>query len=307
VSTVNPPIQPWALDRLAARCGVGNARDAVVIQCRALLADCDQLDGPVGLKPLLQRLDAVEDRRPLETAGRLTLTGRGWRITVRLGTNYRRARFTVAHEIAHILICKTLADEPDALRALQDREHWPQVERLCNLGAAELLMPSADFEMHTLRHSFRPSGLRELYNRYLVSWEPLLRRVCEIFGGSLIPFSRTRRHAAERMALRVLRPPAGRDVWLPTGLTSRYLVPDIVDRAVREGFAVTERLWVNIGGVRPRLAAAAVSLSAAATADVTAQPRLDGFEAPDESDTPFSVALFATPSADDRWWTAAGQ
>lgn len=308
MTTASSPVQAWALERLAARCGVGDARQAILTRCRELLTDCDQLEGPVGLKPLLQRLDAVEDRRrPLDTAGRLSLTKRGWHITVHQGANYRRARFTVAHEIAHILICEELADEPDALRALQDREHWAQVERLCNLGAAELLMPSADFEKQTLRHSFRPSGLRELYNRYLVSWEPLLRRICETFGGSLIPFSRCRRHAAERMALRVLRPPTGRGVWLPTGLTSRYLVPDIVDGAMRNGFAVTERLWVDIGGIRPQLAAAAVSLSAAASAQGSLQPRLDGFEAPDEPETPFSVAVFATQSADERWWKATGR
>jgi Zn-dependent peptidase ImmA (M78 family) len=64
-----------------------------------------------------------------------------------------RRRFTIAHELGHVLIESTGANAPRAGR---------EVERLCDLIATELLMPSARFrerlpEMLTLSEIWRLS------------------------------------------------------------------------------------------------------------------------------------------------------
>lgn len=238
----------------------------------------------------------------METWGTLSLEPGGWRISIRDGTPYRRARFTVAHEIGHIILYEQLADEPEALRALQDAEHWHAVERTCNLLAAEMLMPREDFQSSALTCSLHPVGLRTLYDHYLVSWEPLLLRITEVFGGSLVPFARFRRHAGERLALRVKRSPAGRGVWMPAGLTSRYLHPDVVEQAYVHGAAGAEAVYIDLRGhAAPRPAAMAISLSAARDAHRRRPASLEGFRAPEEPRTPFDVALLLNSAPTAAW------
>jgi hypothetical protein len=238
----------------------------------------------------------------METLGRLSLRNDGWRISVRESTPWRRARFTVAHELGHILLCEMLVDEPGALHALQDAEHWPAVERLCNVAAAELLMPAHDFAAAVRSTTLQPDGLRRLYDRYLVSWEPLLLRVCEVFGGSLVPFSHHQRHGAERETLRVMRSPHDRSVWMPEGLTSRHLRPDIVHVADRDGFAAAESMFIDIRrGALRRPAGIAVSLRDARSSPASDPALLDGFAAPDEGQAPFDVALLLNTDPDEHW------
>jgi hypothetical protein len=287
---------------LAERADAADPVAAVLSRCRELLQECGQGEGPVGLKPFLEHLGAQQDRRPMDTWGRLTLRDDGWRISVRETTPYRRARFTVAHEVGHILLCEMLADEPRALRALQEPGHWPVVERLCNITAAELLMPQEDFRRTALRVSVQPVGLRQLYDRYLVSWEPLLLRITEIFGGSMIPFARYRRHAAERVTWRVVRSAGNGAVWMPQGLTTRYLRPDIVRSAAMDGFASAVGMHIDMRARQKRIVAAmAVSVSAARDSAGCKPTVLEGFEPPDEQSTPFDVALFAHPNPDSSW------
>lgn len=296
------PSPLWALETLARDVDAPDANTAMVARCRALLEKHGQIHGPVALKPLLQDLGAQQDRRPMETLGRLSLRSEGWRISVRQDTPWRRARFTIAHEVGHILLCEMLADHPQALRALRDASHWPVVERLCNVAAAEILMPADDFARAARTVSLTPDGLRALYDRYLVSWEPLLLRVGEVFGGSLVPFSRHQRHYAERRTLRVMRAPHDPAVWMPEGLTSRYLRPDIVGTADADGFAVTDSMLIDLRTPRVRRPAGiAVSLRAARASRNAEPTLLDGFSAPDESQTPFDVALLLNPDPDANW------
>lgn len=86
-----------------------------------------------------------------------------------------RVRFSIAHEITHSLF-------PDCAEAVRNRggdskqgaDNW-QLEMLCNIGAAELLMPAGelpDFDSHDLTIS----NLLELRKRFDVSTEAILIR-----------------------------------------------------------------------------------------------------------------------------------
>ena len=89
-----------------------------------------------------------------------------------------RVRFSIAHEIAHSLF-------PDCAEAVRNRggeqvpgvDDW-QLEMLCNIGAAELLMPTGelpDFEFKDLNLS----NLLELRKRFDVSTEAILIRAAK--------------------------------------------------------------------------------------------------------------------------------
>jgi hypothetical protein len=97
-------------------------------------------------------------------------------ITVRPGTTHERQRFTICHEIAHT--CFPDAFEMGRSRGAPDESAAiKKFEWLCDVGAAELLMPFEDFgaDMAGRRISL---GLAEsLGIRYGASVEATIRRL----------------------------------------------------------------------------------------------------------------------------------
>jgi O-acetyl-ADP-ribose deacetylase (regulator of RNase III) len=102
-----------------------------------------------------------------------------------------RMRFSIAHEIAHTLF-DDCAEEVRNRGALEDQpksDSW-QLEVLCNIGAAELLMPLGSFsELAGEELSIRSAN--ELRKRFDISMEACLLRLvklakisCSAFGAS---------------------------------------------------------------------------------------------------------------------------
>jgi hypothetical protein len=290
------------LQALVAAYEAKSPPQAIQMACNELLSSTGQRHGPVALRPMLDSLQARRVDVDIGSAGRLEIDSDGWRICVRRGTPWRRARFTVAHELGHILICRALTGQRDQLRALQDPRHWRELEGLCNYAAAELLMPAGDVALHSKQIGFSPVGARSLYDRYQVSWEPLLLRMTEVFGGSLISWRRFRRHGAERETFRVFRAPRARSTWLPRGITARYLLPDVVTAAHWEGFRFAKKILLDLGERSPRwLVGAAVSLQAASSAKPEQGVMFEDFAVPEEHSLPCEVALFVHPKPDADW------
>ncbi|UCF68562.1 MAG: ImmA/IrrE family metallo-endopeptidase [Acidobacteriota bacterium] len=86
-----------------------------------------------------------------------------------------RRRFSIAHELGHTFFDNTLATYQ--MRTSQNRaQHYPtdaalQLERLCDLCAAELLMPEASFREAVERTGFRAGAIPELARSFGVSLE----------------------------------------------------------------------------------------------------------------------------------------
>ena len=101
-----------------------------------------------------------------------------------------RIRFSVAHEIAHTLF-------PDCREHIRNRDikhdtftdDW-QLEMLCNIGAAELLMPVGSF-VKNIKDDLSIDAILDLRKQYQVSTEAVLLRLvrlaripCAVFGAS---------------------------------------------------------------------------------------------------------------------------
>ena len=89
-------------------------------------------------------LSVIEDDLPIGTEGMYTEK------TIFLNSRIRneeRKRFTQFHEITHHLLEENedLISELDEYTYGQEDKHHPQIEYLCNIGAAEFLMPSKEF------------------------------------------------------------------------------------------------------------------------------------------------------------------
>jgi O-acetyl-ADP-ribose deacetylase (regulator of RNase III) len=90
-----------------------------------------------------------------------------------------RVRYSVAHEIAHTLF-------PDCAKMVRNRavyhevtgDDW-QLEALCNVGAAEFLMPAGSMAVLTVQ-DVKAEQLREARHKFQVSTEALVIRVAKM-------------------------------------------------------------------------------------------------------------------------------
>ncbi|MEM9913482.1 MAG: ImmA/IrrE family metallo-endopeptidase [Planctomycetota bacterium] len=145
-----------------------------------------------------------------------------------------RLRYSIAHEIAHTFF-------PDASEAIRNRlprsamknDEW-QLEMLCNLGAAELLMPVGSFrELISAEYSI--ARLMDYRKEFGVSAEALLNRVvrlatipCAMFAASCRPSDTSSNNYRVDYSI-------GSPYWGGTSLTNQR-VPN--DSAVTECTAI---------------------------------------------------------------------
>jgi IrrE N-terminal-like domain len=96
----------------------------------------------------------------------------GFRIVLRAGTTHTRYRFTVAHELCHTFFYEIVPE-----LKFGSCEADPEEERLCNLGAAELLMPEKSLRRCARGYSHSIDSLEALAAVYAVSPEAMLWRL----------------------------------------------------------------------------------------------------------------------------------
>lgn len=123
-----------------------------------------------------RKVRSVETIRELQCDGMLEPIGvaypAGFKILLKKQTSAERLRFTVAHEICHTFFyelvpeLKFVPHEPD-----------PMEERLCDFGAAELLMPTASIKRAARPMAICLESLRRLAGEYSVSLTAMFLRL----------------------------------------------------------------------------------------------------------------------------------
>ena len=96
----------------------------------------------------------------------------GFRITLREEASATRNRFTIAHELCHTFFYEIVPEVKFGPHNTDQRE-----ERLCNLGAGELLIPTRHLKRSVKRQPFSLNSLEELSHKYLVSPEAMMLRL----------------------------------------------------------------------------------------------------------------------------------
>ncbi|RYD83227.1 MAG: ImmA/IrrE family metallo-endopeptidase [Verrucomicrobiaceae bacterium] len=98
----------------------------------------------------------------------------------RTGKPVERQRFTICHEIAHTCFNNVF----DVVRwhnsAIEDDPAHRAFENLCDVGAAELLMPREEFSADLAASRLCLQHAEALRNRYIASLEATLRRLLEL-------------------------------------------------------------------------------------------------------------------------------
>jgi Zn-dependent peptidase ImmA (M78 family)/DNA-binding XRE family transcriptional regulator len=138
--------------------------------------------GVSGDERFLAIADAIEDRLQLDVliedhadAGLVgaAITDRSFPLVfVRASQPRPRALFTLAHELAHVLV-----DDGESITLDTDLSAHSDRERLANAFAATYLMPATTVaEVHD-QHGLRPAGLAHMLVTFGVSYESLVYRL----------------------------------------------------------------------------------------------------------------------------------
>jgi len=101
-------------------------------------------------------------------------------IYVNNSTTFTRQVFTVAHELAHVLLKTNGITRVVDPRILSWEDNGREVEVFCNKFAAEFLMPQSDFSAQLDRGSIPQEMISSLARAYSVSREVVLRRLFDM-------------------------------------------------------------------------------------------------------------------------------
>lgn len=139
-SPIDPEVQAWCSAH-----GHDGPPDALMVRKCAELTELDSTI-PVDLEVLasMQGVLLPVEETEMREAGCTYVDGDHFRIRLRASDSPGRRRFTLAHEITHTFF------ESTRLHGVVDAEvgrpgQKDQVERLCDLGAAEILFPRTPF------------------------------------------------------------------------------------------------------------------------------------------------------------------
>ena len=178
---------------LLAATGTRSIRDAIplcVAELRRKAVDRG-LEGaisppydPVALAQMLG-VDEVR-RKSLTCDGRIVRNGD--RLVIEIdeqSSRSRRARFTLAHEVGHLILWQSAG----AVRAVHARTNGvpSEVERLCDMLAAEVLVPEDDLRRLLKGRTGRPPAARAVWQvaeKFKTSLRFAVTRLQEISGAS---------------------------------------------------------------------------------------------------------------------------
>jgi Zn-dependent peptidase ImmA (M78 family)/O-acetyl-ADP-ribose deacetylase (regulator of RNase III) len=172
-------------------------------------------------------IEEVEDAR-------LVHHGRRARIEFNPNRSAERVRFSIAHELGHLAF-------PDAAEKIRYRAHsveaqgddW-QVELLCNLAAAELLMPTGSFP--ELAEDISLEHLISLSAAYFVSIESALLRAVRLTAKPAGMFAAARLDG-RRLRLDYL---SGSRAWEPSIRARTITSAEALTRCTAVGFTAKE-------------------------------------------------------------------
>jgi Zn-dependent peptidase ImmA (M78 family) len=94
--------------------------------------------------------------------------------------NYRRQNFSLAHELAHLIVDRVIVNKTNDNIAFRSVNSSNTIERLCNVAATEMLMPEAVFSKYLETLGTSIVSVAKLSEMFAVSLQAALIRVSEL-------------------------------------------------------------------------------------------------------------------------------
>ncbi|MGH8866565.1 MAG: ImmA/IrrE family metallo-endopeptidase [Actinomycetes bacterium] len=194
----------------------------------------------------------VVARQDLDDARLVAINGRP-RIEFNPQRRPARIRFSMAHEIGHFLF-EDYAERTRYRDANQRRSDDWQLEMLCNIAAAELLMPAGALPINETDNLdlVRLLGQRA---RFGVSTEALLRRALRLTSSAAAMFAGARVNSSPKFRIDYL---VGSRAWRPSLRPGDLITSTVLSRCTAVGYSEhsfeswnSEYLRVQAVGVPP--------------------------------------------------------
>lgn len=206
-------------------------KSAMRSACRQVLSSLNLSDAPIALKPICQKfnLKVIYDNALKSEDSFLKLAPEGFEIEISKRKNWRRNRFTIAHELSHLIIYSILNTAVNL-----NRQQHDAIEILCDIGASELLINEDELEKELEKHGINSQGLKTLYDKFMVSYDALFTKLSDFLDVNIIIWKNHARNEMENRQFRVFRhfpkyKNSNKATWLPNGCTAKHISPNIFD------------------------------------------------------------------------------
>lgn len=234
---------------------VNTPEDAIKTAIYSKFPDLNKVEPPIKieyLEELAEKMGVKVIRRlDMQPSGLISLLKTGeYKIDLNEKDSIERQRFTLAHEIGHTFFFKFDDEINDRARSLFENKNLetpitdqPE-ERLCDIAAAEILMPSQVFQKKLSAVGHSAKSILRLSNQFKTSIQATSRRLAEISPYKLV------------IALWEFQPNlnAYKTVWVArragNHLTKEFIVDESVPifRTFQEKESFRGREFVRLGG-----------------------------------------------------------
>ena len=166
--------------------------NAMLHACEALLFKAGPTNS-IKLEKLLEICNCRIIEKNIQTSGRLEIDDVGFIIYLSKNMPNSRKRFTIVHELAHILVIQGICHKPNLLKSLRQPNIWAQVEKLCDKAAAFILIPEIQFISKIKEYGLSSKGISNVCKFFDISKESFFVRFKDVFKPSTIALCRSQK------------------------------------------------------------------------------------------------------------------
>lgn len=161
---------PLSLGLLNSVPGARNPVEAILWHAQMLLIESGMIEppfAPAKYAPLRGVKEIVY--KDMEVDGRLIPSANGFVIELRKDRSHERKNFTCAHELGHTFFYESVPTIKYRTVTSNQSHHDEEEERLCNIAASELLLPSPIVSKIAQDYSPSPQALLEISRTFETS------------------------------------------------------------------------------------------------------------------------------------------
>lgn len=222
---------------LKGRFNTPSLSGAINIISEKLLNESKNNELPTSLNNLTKFLNIkTVSNNSLENDALLFIKNGSYTIEFKKSKNWRRQRFTIAHEIFHVILFDLFSDTVDF-----NNVDLKKVEYICNLGASEILVPKLEIKKDILNKQINLDLIEKLVEKYMVSYSVIFRKINQLNPEiSIYIWRKYARKLEEKNEYRVFQAfqeytKGFKYPYLPKGCTTKHLsIPNIFNSSQLE-------------------------------------------------------------------------
>jgi len=223
---------------------------AILNACQALIQNSHSRGFSTDFNKLLNSCHSRVIEKNIAMDGRLEIEDNGYAIYVSKKQSEARKRFSIAHELGHILIIEGLFHKPKLLKLLRYHNYWKRVEHLCDLAASEILLPTNHFIEQIKKFGLNSESIDRICKYYGTSRDSFFVKFTNVFKPSAIVLCKSQLKTRSELAPSVVRIRSSLSP-LPIRegpLKMNSIMRNLINATVKNGRAWSDSLIGNVNG-----------------------------------------------------------